>query len=271
VTFIRVLRAEWIKFWSLRSTWWILGSTVVVTIGFAAIEGWGLNTAHTMTSGSNQGMGGPNHAKVMAEISSLQSTDVLIQGTIIAQIVIAILGILLITNEYSSGMIRSTLATVPRRNSVLWTKALVIGIIAFVLSFVASWIGLIAGAPIIRSIARNNEFTSEAWHVTTGIALSTALIVIFALAVGALLRNGGAAIGIVMGVLFVLSTLLTALPWRWTKDIGEYMPNVAGQVLYTLKIDTTTLLDFWPALLVAVAWAFIPLIAATVLLKKRDA
>ncbi|MCL2465042.1 MAG: ABC transporter permease, partial [Micrococcales bacterium] len=272
VTFARVLHAEWIKFWSLRSTWWILGATTAVTIGFAALSGVALRAANTIANNANaanspQG-NGQMRAQLSTALSQVYSTDVLQMGAIIGQVVIAILGILLITNEYSSGMIRATLAAVPRRTSVLWSKALAVGVVAFLLSFVASWIGLLVASPLVSSFAQHNEFSVQALHVTAGIGLVTALIVIFALAVGALLRNGGGAIGVVLGIMFVLTILLQELPWQWSKDLGQYLPNVAGSNIFSLSIDTTQALPFWSSLFVTLAWAFIPLIVATVLLKK---
>jgi ABC-2 type transport system permease protein len=143
VTFRRVLHSEWIKFWTLRSTIWTLASAVVVmaAVSFLAV----FFTARDAFSAKTR----PEDAAPL--VAMLHDPSIVLVGTDLAQLAVAVLGVLVITGEYSTGMIRSTLTAVPRRLSALWAKALVLTVVAAATAAVATALSWAVSMPTLQA------------------------------------------------------------------------------------------------------------------------
>ncbi|PJI94146.1 ABC transporter permease [Luteimicrobium subarcticum] len=253
-TFVRVLRSEWVKLRSLRSTWWVLGSTVAVM----ALLSWGASAQL--------------HSDVRHGRAQFTGVDAITSGISIAQLVVAVLGVLVATNEYSSGMVRATFSAVPTRTPVLAAKALVV----FVSAIVAGAVGLVLAYVIARAVLSGDgvmpdlgEWTT--WRALGGSILFLGLVALLSLGVGLLLRVTAGSIAVVLGILFVLPIVGAIFQGNdVVRDIAKYLPGNAGQA-YASTTESDTLLSPTAGLVVSLLWAFVPLAVGIILTKRRDA
>jgi hypothetical protein len=214
VTQTRVVLSEWTKFRSLRSTIYTLLLAVVFMIGIGAMI-----TAIT----SNQPGGlEPGESGVSISLS----------GIFFAQLAIGVLGVLLITGEYGTGMIRSSLTVVPRRLPMLWAKLGVFAGVAALTMLVSSFAAFFVGQAVLSGQQMNGSLSDPgALRAVVGAALYVTVAGMIALALGALLRNTAAAITTFVGVFFVLPTLTLLLPASVTEHFVQYLPSNLGGVL----------------------------------------
>jgi ABC-type transport system involved in multi-copper enzyme maturation permease subunit len=252
VTFARVVRSESIKFRTLRSSWITLFAAVATMILFGALIGY--NT-------------GKNWAGLAAEDAVPSGA---MQGYFLAQLLIGVLGVLFVSGEYSTGMIRSTLAAVPKRIPVLLAKTVVFGATALV-AMVSAALLAFGGAQIFLSHYGHGSALSDpgVLRVVVGTGVYLALIGLLGGALGWILRNTAGGIATLVGLLLVVPVLLEVLPWQWLKDIGRYLPgNAGGSFVSSIQVPDT--LTPWTGLAVLVLWVLAALGAAAVLLKRRD-
>jgi ABC-2 type transport system permease protein len=254
VTFGRVLHAEWIKFWSLRSTAYLLLATVATMVGLGTLSAWGLTSA--MDDG---------HPVTEAMIHALPSG-----GLTFAQLLIGALAVLFISAEYASGMIHATMTTVPARTPVLVAKALIVAAVSYMVGTGSALLTYAAVQPLLRPDDLDFALTTEG--VTGSIArtgLYLALVALLALALGALLRNSAGGIVTLSALLLVLPTALSVISGDLAAEIAEYLPSNAGNQLVAIEIAEDALTQLQGGLIMG-AWALVPLLAAAVLLKRRD-
>ena len=265
VSFPGVLKAEWIKLWSLPSTWWVLAATVLVTVGVGALLGASLGLLADSP--------GIDVGQVSGELT-FRATDAAASG-VFGQLVLSILAVLFVTGEYSSGQIRSTFTAVPGRISVLVAKTCIIAVVSGVVTLFASYGAVVAGWTLMPAGAIDDRFTLEGLRLIGGMALATALIALFALAVAFLVRSTAGGVGIVVAVLFILPMVLSLLSWDWVPRLHRYLLDMSQAGLYqppsASMLTVGGGLDFLTALGVTAAWAFVPLGLAAVLLRRRDA
>ncbi|MFE2411437.1 ABC transporter permease subunit [Kitasatospora sp. NPDC059408] len=257
VTLARAVHAEWIKFRSLRSTYWTLGITVALTIGFGALLCWGtVSRWDHLPADERMHFGAAEHSLL---------------GYHFAQLAIGVLGVLIITGEYSTGMIRASLSAVPKRLPVLWAKAAVFGAVAWAVSTVACLIAFFVGQSILAS--KHLDTTLGAPGVTRvvfGMGLYLTAVGLLAVGLGTLIRNTAGGIASVFGVLMLLPLLTEALPSSWRDTISPYLPGNAGQALATLQQGPHDLAP-WTGFGVMCLYVLAALIGAAVVLKRRDA
>jgi ABC-2 type transport system permease protein len=255
VTFGGVLRSEWIKLMSLRSTYWSLAAAFLLSVGVSALAAFAIG-----------GLAQPEGAELTIPVGQIGAT-----GLFLTQLVFGVLGAIAITGEYSTGMIRSTFTAVPTRTPALLAKAAVLFVIAFVVGLITLVASTAAGALVFSALGQSlsfAEFGTEIALPLLGGALYLALLTVFALAVGAMVRAGAGAIAIVLGILLVIPSVLAAIPVEWVQEAGRYMLSTAGMGLSNaLAIDA----DFWRNLIVAVAWPVVALLGAVGVVLKRDA
>ena len=255
VSFGGVLRSEWIKFWSLRSTYWSLGAALVLSVGISLLAALAIG-----------GITGPDELAMNVTVGQLGTF-----GIFLTQLVFGVLGAIFITGEYSTGMIRSTFAAVPTRLPALFAKAVVLFTTTFVVGLAIIVAATVTGAMTFASMDRPVEFTEFAPEVALPIlggALFLALLSVFALAVGAIVRAGAGAIAIVLGLLLVVPMVLGAIPVEWVQDVSEYTLASSGPGLAAAQaIDA----DFWRHLLVTIAWPAVAMVGAAAVVVKRDA
>ncbi len=259
VTLAGVIRAEWIKLRSLRSTWYSLLAAVLIIVGLGTLFA-GLH-AHRMEQNI-----GPD-GKIFFD-----ATQVSLRGVFLAQLAIGVLGVLVITGEYSTGMIRSSIAAVPHRQPVLLAKALVFAVITFVVSLASTFVGFLLGQQAQASThAQASLSTPGAERAILGGAIYLTLIGLLAVGLGFLIRNTAGAIATLFGIVLVAPLLVTALPTPYSTDVAKYLPLNAGtQIIATINPDPD-LLAPWTGIGVTALYALVALIAGGLVLSRRDA
>ncbi|GAA4149034.1 ABC transporter permease subunit [Leifsonia shinshuensis] len=265
LSFVRVLRSEWIKLRSLRSTFWTLVSVIVLVVGFAALLSFSIPSASTLVSES-----GPRGATL--DLNNIVATAATF-GLRFAQLVVAVLGVLVISGEFSTGMIRSSFAAVPHRFPVLAAKAIML----FVVSFVVGLVSLAASWGIAISVMSgkgyHREFDQNTVWAILGAALYLGLVAVFALGIGTIIKASAGGISAVVGVLFLLPILVSIavglLPKAtWLADWSHYLISNNGDGMAGL---TNGSLEPWQNVLSVVIWTAVSFIAGAILLQRRDA
>jgi ABC-2 type transport system permease protein len=240
-----LVRSEWAKTKTVRSTYWsVLLAVVAMGLGtvIAAIQ-----------ARSNKPIVDP--------------VGLTLGGVLFAQLAIGVLAVLVVTSEYSTGMIRSTFVAAPQRRWVIATKAAVVAAIAFVAGTIASLATFLAGQAILGH--HGVSITAPgALRSVIGVGLYLVLIAIFAVGLGTIVRSSVGAIAILFALLFVLPQILTALPSL--RNIAKFLPSTAGQAI-THTAATTTSLSPWSGLAVLTFYAAAILAAGLVIVHRRDA
>jgi ABC-2 type transport system permease protein len=257
VTQRRVVRSEWTKLISLRSTRWALAATLLLAIGIGIL-------ACTVFESRWPHLGA-------ADRRNFHPLSVSLAGINFAQLSIGVLGVLAITGEYSTGMIRSTLAAVPRRLPMLWGKAIVFGATALAISLPATFAVFWAGQAILSGehlgIGLGDPGVLRA---LLGASLFLTAMGIFGLALGAILRSKAGGIAALAGIVFVLPPIVGLLPSSVAGPIEPYLPSNAGNAVWTITPDPGTLAP-WAGFGVFCAYVAIAMAIAAVLLVRRDA
>jgi ABC-2 type transport system permease protein len=219
VTQRRVLRSEWTKFRSLRSTVWTLLTAVGLSVGVGAL--------FSAVSASQY----PTFSA--ADRASFSPISVSLDGMTFAQLAIGVLGVLLISGEYSTGMIRSSLTVVPRRLPVLWAKLGVFAAVVFGVTLVISFVSFFLGQALVSSHHLNVAISAPgALRSVIGAALYATVAGMIGMALGALLRNTAAGISTFVAVFFVIPPLTDLLPASWSSHFVQYLPSNAGEALF---------------------------------------
>jgi ABC-2 type transport system permease protein len=257
VTQVRVLVSEWTKLRSLRSTGWSLFAGILLTIAFPIL--------FAAVTSSHWGHMSPH------ERANRSPLDIALAGVNVAQLAIAVLGVLVITGEYSTGMIRATFTAVPRRLPVLWAKTAVFAAVAFILTLPAVYAAFFASQAIL---ARHDILQISISHPgvarsLAGGALYVMLVGIFALGIGAIIRNTAGGIATFAGIFFVIPPLMNILPSSWNNAISPYLPSEAGRQLFSLVPSSGSLSPTAGGLLFA-GYCALVLAVAAVLLRRRD-
>ncbi|MET1018034.1 MAG: ABC transporter permease, partial [Leifsonia flava] len=179
-----ILRSEWIKLISLRSTVWSYAVLVLLSLGLAALM--------AATLAPETGAAIPDEVQV-GFISQVSSFPV-----VLGQLIVAVLGVLLISGEYGTGMIRSTFSAVPRRLPVLWAKSAVLFVSTFVVGLVATVGSYLVASPILAASGVSAPITDpDVLRAIVGGALYLSLVALFALGVGTIVRSSAGGIAVV--------------------------------------------------------------------------
>ena len=258
VSQLHVLRSEWTKLRSLRSTGWSLLVGILLTIAFPIL--------FAAVTSSHWGHMSPQ------ERAHRSPLDIALAGVNVAQLAIAVLGVLVISGEYSTGMVRATFTAVPKRLPVLWAKTAVFAVVAFVLTVPAVLIGFFASQAILarHDILQISFSTPGVARSLVGGALYVMLTGIFALGIAAIVRNTAGGIATFAGIFFVIPPLMNILPSSWNNAISQYLPSEAGRQLFALQHASHTLTPTGGGLLF-VGYCALVLAIAAVLLVRRDA
>jgi ABC-2 type transport system permease protein len=255
-TFADVLRSEWTKLRTIRSTYWCLIIAAVLGIGLGALIS-GVTASHYASNPSLH----PNW----------NPTDRSQQSLAIAQFVFAILGVMVVTGEYSTGMIRTSLAAVPRRGRMLAAKAVVFTAVTLIAGEVISFVTFFVGQALISGEAPSASIGDhEVLRAVVGAGLYLALLALMGSALGWLLRHTAAAIGTGVAILLVLPGIANALPTSWSQPIEKYWPTNAGQQIAIVARGSHTLTP-WLGLGLMVLFVAVVLGAAAIVLQRRDA
>ena len=269
VTQLGVIRSEWIKLRTLRSTWWSLFATIVIVVGLGVL--FSALRAHRFNQDNAQ-FRGPGPGGAGLDRFGLDPTLVSLRGVFLAQLAIGVLGVLVITGEYSTGMIRSSIAAVPHRRPVLIAKALVFGVTALILTELAAFAAFVLGQQALKSTHLQASLsTHDSVRAIIGAGLYLTLIGLLAVGLGFLIRNTAGAIAAVFGIVLVLPLLANALPSPYSTDVSKYLPLNAGtQILATTNFDSN-MLSPWAGIGVTALYALVALIGGAIVLTRRDA
>lgn len=258
--FPRLLAMEWTKFRSVRSTVWSLLAFVVLALGLAA-----LITALTVNSWDK--------ADPEQKASWLRDPtgNILGSGFFLGQLAICVLGVMVITSEYSTGMIRASLLAVPRRTPMLAAKAVVFAAVTFVVTEIVSFGAFFIAAPILHSKVPVSLGDKGVLRALIGAGLYLTMLGLFAMAIGALIRHTAGSITGVIGFVLVLAPLAQLLPGTVGKHIHAYLPTEAGHLIAQSAQGPKDLLSAWQGYGVFALWTVLLLGAAEWMLKRRDA
>ena len=252
-----VLRSEAVKLRSLRSSWTTLASAalamLVVGLIFAATIGG-------VIGGTGE------------DVDGIGPTEATLQGMMLAQLIVGVLGVLTMTSEYATGTIRTTLAMVPSRLPVLWAKAAVVAAVTFPLMLLASLGAFVGGQALIANgdMATASLGDPGVLRAVVGAAGYLTAVALAGLAIGTLLRATAASIATLFGAVFLLPGLGgVLLPAAWRDDVLQYLPSNAGTAITTVD-SGAGLLSPGAGLLVLLAWVVVPLVLAARALRRRS-
>jgi ABC-type transport system involved in multi-copper enzyme maturation permease subunit len=285
-----VIASEFTKLRSVRSTYWTIAALVIVSVGIAAIAGFGISSSLHDNPQNKAGLDA--------------TQDSLIAFFELGQLIIAVIGAMSITSEYSTGMIRTSMSAMPRRATVYLGKLIVLTSVTLVVSLVTSFIAFfvgqaaLSGSGLSASLFHSTTVPANAMvnggpgngppqvtfqgtdvitsgHVLTaiiGCALFVTVVALIAFGLGAIIRHTAGAITSTIGLLFVLSIIIQILPDNWRWDIMRFFPDAAGRVIsVTVGSTNPHLWSAWPQMLVTVAWAVVLVGVGGYLFLKRDA
>ena len=256
-----VIRSEWTKIRSVRSTYWTLFALIVVGIGLGALICFATEN-HFTHIGHGAPLGFDPTARSLTAFVEL------------GQLVMMVIGAMVITAEYSTGMIRTSLTTMPRRGTIFAAKGLVFGVAAFAVSVVTALIAFFLGQAILHSTGFSATLSDpNVVRAILGTALYVTVIGVMSYAFGAIIRHTAGTIATMVGVLFILPLIVQVLPSSWTDDVNKWIPSsAAGQLLATVPgSPDPTLFSAWPEFAVTAAYTAILLIIGATLFRKRDA
>ena len=258
VTQGRVLRSEFTKFRSLRSTLYTLLVAVVLVIGIGALfSAVNASQYHTFSP---------------ADRASFNPTGVSLAGVNFAVVAFGVLGVLVMSGEYSTGMIRSSLTAVPRRLPVLWAKLAVFAGSIFSISLVASFISFFLGQSLLSSHHLDVTLSAPgALRSVIGAALFVTVAGMIGVALGALFRNTAAGIATFAAVFFVIPPLSQLLPASIGTHLTPYLPSSAGEALWGGARDVSGALSPWTGFALLCGYAAVLIAAAAWRLRRADA
>src|SRR5581483_1850899 len=257
VTQPRVVVSEWTKLRSLRSTLWSLGAAVALGIGlpclFAAVTSshWG--------------------SMSLQDRADRHPLDIALAGVNVAQLAIGVLGVLVISGEYGTGMIRATMGAVPKRLPVLWAKGVVFAAVTFVLMLPTVFVSFFATQAIVGHIAPLKTSLSDPGVLRTvlGGALYLTVLGVICLGLGAIVRNTAGGIASFAGVFFVIPPLMNILPSSWNNAVSPYLPDAAGRDAFSLTTGGHDV-GHWAGFALFCGYAAATIAVAAVLLVRRD-
>jgi ABC-2 type transport system permease protein len=255
VTQARVALSEWTKLRSVRSTQWSFLAAVLFTIGIAAIACTAV--AHHYPNMSPR------------DKADFHPLEVNLAGVQLAQLAIGVLGVLVITAEYSTGMIRASFTAVPKRLPMLWAKLGIFAAVTFALMLPAVLVAFFVGEAILARHHIDVGFTApHVIRVLVGAALYLTVAGLFGLGLGAIVRNTAGGIASFAAIMFVLPPLMNVLPASWNRAASPYLPLQAGEAI--LATTPGNHLSPWLGLLLFAGYAAAAIAIAAVLLVRRD-
>ncbi len=247
--------AEWLKFRSVRSNLTTLAAAAAATVGFGML--------FSAFAGSGDQVG-PNRAGADALSMSLG-------GVNLAQIFVAVLGVMFVTSEYGSGLIRTMFSAIPTRLPVLGAKAAVVGLATTAVMTVASFAAFLGGQAVYgvpeAAMSLGDDGVIRAL-LGTGLYLGG--IAAMGVALGFLLRSAGAAIGVVIGTLMVAPLLVNLLPSGFSDPVSRILPSNAGEAFRSVT-TTSDLLSPGAGAAVFALWVVGLVAAAALVVRRRDA
>jgi hypothetical protein len=252
-----VMRSEWTKLRSVRSTVWSLFATFGITVGLGALFSWAYVNRY------NQ--------QTLADRLAFDPTSRSLSGLFLAQLAIGVLGVLVISSEYGTGLIRTTFTAVPQRRTVLAAKAVVFGAVSLIVSMLSVFVAFLVGQAILS--AKNVGVSlggTSVLRAVLGAGIYLTFIALLGLGIATILRRTAGAIAALVGLVLVFPLLAQALPSPWNHDIAKYLPSELGDALFSVQ-SSPNHLSPGVAFGFAALWLITVYAIATVLITRRDA
>jgi len=255
VTQRQVIHSEWIKLRTVRSSWLVLGATVLGIVVTGLLVSYATNAHWSAMTASSRAHFSPVNQDLI--------------GVNLAELTVGVLGVLAVTGEYTSGMIRATFAAVPRRVPVLLAKAGVIAAVTFAVCLAAVLVTFLGGQALLgaHGISLGQP---EAVRAVLGAALYLTVVAVLGIGLGFLIRSTAGGIATLLGLLLVLPVIAAALPGRRGQAVDRYLPSTAGRALFTMN-GGHAMLSPWTGFGVFLLYAAAVLAFAALVLCRRDA
>ncbi|MGW3729542.1 ABC transporter permease [Streptomyces sp. NPDC000851] len=252
----QVIRSEWTKIRSVASTVWTLSLAVVVTIALGML-------ISALSKSEFENMNARDRL-------SFDPTFISFAGMSLGQLALIVFGVLVVSNEYSTGMIRTSLAAVPQRGTFLFSKLAVATLLALVVGMATSFVAFFLGQAMLGDLSARIGDPGVLRAVIGGGVYMT-LIAMFSMGVATMLRSPMLSLGILMPFFFLISNILGNV--SATKKVGQFLPDQAGSKIMqvVVPVDDDVPYGPWGGLGIMVLWVLAALIGGYVLLKKRDA
>jgi ABC-type transport system involved in multi-copper enzyme maturation permease subunit len=251
-----LMRSEWTKLESVRSTKWTLGLTILIGLGVSAIAA-AETTSHWNDPGSHH--------------FGFDPTSLSLTGVFIAQLIIGVLGVMVMSAEYTTGTIRATFSAAPRRTEVLIAKTIVFGAVALAVAMVTAFFSFFVGQALLTAPAVHATLsTPNALRQVVGIGLFLGIVGLFAMALATIIRRTAGSISAFVAILLVLPSILRALPNSLYDAIVKFMPSNIGNAMVSTGSQSNSFSP-WVGLLVMLGYTAALLVIGGVLMKRRDA
>ncbi len=256
-----LLRAEWTKIRSVRSTLWSLLAFVVVAIGFSVLIATVIS--HDWNAPGNH----PNHARLVSDPTAV----IFGAGLGLGQLALCVLGVIVISSEYTTGAIRASLLAVPHRVPVLVAKSAVFALLDLVVSAITVFVTFFLTTAILHSHITVSLGQPGVTRAVIGAILYLTVLGLFAMAIGGLIRHTAGGISIVIASVIVIPPLISLIPGTIANHIHGYWPTVAGELVAQTSQQSGDVLSGWQGFGVFCAWTALLLAACGWLLVRRDA
>jgi ABC-type transport system involved in multi-copper enzyme maturation permease subunit len=255
---VDLAKSEWTKIRTVRSTMWTIGVTIVLGIGIGALV-CAVTRAHwsTMNLGSQLSFDAPASSLV---------------GLFLAQFSVGVLGVLVISAEYTTGTIRATFSSAPNRSRVFAAKVIVFGLLSFVIAEFTSFVAFFLGQFLLSAPATHATLSSPgAFRAVFGGGLYVCVLGLIAMGLGTIIRHTAGAISAFVGILLILPIIVQALPNQLSIDIRRFMPDRIGADMVTTKGGIFQAFSPWTGMLILCIYAAVLLVIGNTLLQRRDA
>jgi ABC-2 type transport system permease protein len=250
-----VLQSEWTKVRSVQSTVWTLVAAVLVTTVLGGLLCLLFNLQWNNISDRDR--------------ATFDPTSQSLSGLWLGQLALITFGVLVISSEYSTGMIRTSLAAVPQRGAFYTAKVAVTGALALIIGMLTSFLAFFVGQALLGS-HRTSISDPGVLRAVFGGGLYMALMVLFATGVATMLRSPMLSLGILMPLFFLISPILSAVPGA--KVVARYLPDQAGsKITQVVSVGDERPYGPWVGLAIMVLWVLAALIGGYAVLRKRDA
>lgn len=251
----RVLRSEWTKIRSVRSTLWTLGMAVTVTVSIGTLISALVRHDYATLSAHDK--------------RAFDPTFTSFAGTGLGQLAMIVFGVLVVSGEYGTGMIRTSLAAVPRRGVLLFCKIAVATLAALVVGLVTSCAAFATGQLMLGRYGASPGDPGVLRAVIGG-GLYMTLITVFSMAVATMLRSPMLSLGVLMPFFFLISNILANV--SVTRTFGAYLPDQAGQkIMRVVTPEDPPPYGPWGGFAIMALWVAVAVTAGYLLMKRRDA
>jgi hypothetical protein len=253
-----ILGSEWTKLLSVSSTVWTLLITVLAGVGIGALV-----TSAQAARWADRGL---------AARLAFDPTRASLAGLLFAQLAIGVLGVLVVSAEYSTGTIRATFAATPRRPLVLVAKVVVFGSVSLVVGEAVALVAFVVGQRVLSGKTPTASLSDPAVvRAVLGGGLYLMALGLLALGVACIVRHTAAAISTFVGALFILPIIADVLPSPYSDDLSRFLPQSIGTVMLSAHYHGSDSFGPWTGFAILCGYAAVALVAGGVLLVRRDA